>query len=96
MLNRCGETAKWNFKGKTLKKFREAEPFWTKWTAAGHKEQKLVNLITRLKSAKSNHREGDTKGTPREERASKRGRSHLTSNCPSVKSVPFHVFRPKH
>ncbi len=32
----CGKTAKWNFKGKTLKKFREAEPFWTKVKSTAH------------------------------------------------------------
>jgi len=44
----CGETPTWNTKKKVIENFKE-NPFWAKWQAAGHSEQKLVNLINRLK-----------------------------------------------
>ena len=44
----CGEVPTWNTKKKVIENFKD-NPFWAKWTAAGHSEQKLVNLINRLK-----------------------------------------------
>jgi hypothetical protein len=40
----CGDWSKWNFKEKTMKNFREAEPFWTKVKRA------LLMLLRRLLS----------------------------------------------
>jgi hypothetical protein len=44
----CGETPSWNTKKKIIDLFKDA-PIWAKWQAAGHNEQKMVNLINRLK-----------------------------------------------
>ena len=56
----CGETANWSTKKKVVDSFKDNPAFWTKWTAAGHSEQKLVNLINRLKIR---HTEEAAKGT---------------------------------
>ena len=45
----CGEISAWNVKKKVLDSFKDSAAFWSKWQAAGHSEQKLVNLINRLK-----------------------------------------------
>ena len=42
----CGETAKWNFTGKTLKNFREAEPFWTKVKSTAHASKETTLTST--------------------------------------------------
>ena len=44
----CGETSSWNTKRKVIDQFKEST-LWPKWTTAGHSEQKLVNLINRLR-----------------------------------------------
>ena len=45
----CGETSRWNTKKKIIDSFKDLSPFWSRWTAVGNSEQKLVNLINRLK-----------------------------------------------
>jgi hypothetical protein len=44
----CGDQTKWNTKKKVIETFKNS-PMWTSWMTAGYNEQKLVNLINRLK-----------------------------------------------
>ena len=44
----CGEPTTWNTEKKVIQTFKRS-PTWTSWVKAGHNEQKLVNLINRLK-----------------------------------------------
>jgi hypothetical protein len=44
----CGESTTWNTQKKVIQTFKRS-PMWTSWVKAGHNEQKLVNLINRLK-----------------------------------------------
>jgi hypothetical protein len=44
----CGEPTTWNTKKKVIEAFKTS-PMWAQWVKAGHNEQKLVNLINRLK-----------------------------------------------
>ena len=44
----CGKPTTWNTKKKVIEAFKTS-PMWAQWVKAGHNEQKLVNLINRLK-----------------------------------------------
>jgi len=55
----CGEISMWNTKKKIIDLFKDST-IWPKWTAALHSEQKLVNLINRLKIR---HTEDAARGT---------------------------------
>jgi hypothetical protein len=44
----CGEPTTWNTQKKVIQTFKRS-PMWTSWVKEGHNEQKLVNLINRLK-----------------------------------------------
>ena len=45
----CGEPTMWNTQKKVIQTFKRS-PTWTSWVKAGHNEQKLVDVINRLKT----------------------------------------------